>query len=435
MRHLTTECLRALLADEPAAWAGYWASAQDPAGGLCPECERLLSDLLARRAAAADDDGWIERAVAHAVETTALEPAAAVLARELLAVGRHADRLALIRRHPGRFGNPFLVTRLVGAAQGALRTDPRQTARLAELAVAVARELPRSLGEVVPLELELEARAVEANALRAAGDLVAADRRLTQVLGQLPEIADPLLELDVLSYAVSLRKDQRRFAEAEVFADQALDLAEELDDTEQQARLLIKKGDLQYETHRLALAAGTVQAALRLLEGSENHLLLRCAHHNFAYYMAEGGLHAEARAYLQTHRGTFLEKHDPYLHLRLRWIEGRIAEGFGELLTAEGAYRLVQQAYLAKGLLDDAASVTLDLAALLAATNRINEVAELASAAMATFQALGVEREAFAALSLLQGAVASGTVSAAAIRQWAGQLRRGDFAGSLARRN
>lgn len=430
MRHLTTECLRALLANDPAAWATYSASAQDPSGFLCPECEVLLADLLERRAATAHDDGWIDRAAAHAMEATALEPAAVSLSRELLAVGQHVDRLALIRRHPGRFGNPFLVTRLVTAAQGALRTDPRQTARLAELAVAVARELPRSLGDVMPLELELEARAVEANALRAAGDLSTADRRLSQVLAQLPEIADPLLELDVLSFAVSLRKDQRRLVEAEVFVDQALDLAEELEDTEQQARLLIKKSDLQYQSHQLLLAVGTTQKALELLDESPNRYLQHCAHHNLAFYLAEGSLYLQAREYLAEHRSFFLDGPDSYGQLRLRWIEGRIAEGLGEMRGAEGAYRMVQQAFLAKGLLDDAASATLDLAALLTATGRLDEVADLAAAALVSFQALGVEREALAALSLLHGAVVTGTVSAAAIREWAGQLRRGEVAGS-----
>jgi|CXWL01.1.fsa_nt_gi tetratricopeptide (TPR) repeat protein len=436
MRHLTTECLRALLADEPAAWAAYWASAQDPSSFLCPECEALLSGLLERRAASADDC-WMDRAVAHAIEATALEPAAVALARELLAVGTHAERLALIRRHPGRFGNPFLVTRLVATAQAALRTDPRQTARLAELAVAVARELPRSLGEVVPLELELEARAVEANALRAAGDFAAADRRLTQVLGQLPEIADPLLELDVLSYAVSLRKVQHRFGEAEVFVEQALELADELEDTEQRARLLIQKSDLQYYNYQLPVAAATLEEALQILEDGPNQLLLRCAHHNLVVYLAEGGLPRQAREYLAKHRGFFrdLEGLDTYGNLRRRWIEGVIAEGLGEVQAAEGAYRLCQQAFLSKGLLDDAASTTLDLAALLVSTGRLEEVGELATAALTTFQAIGIERNALAALVLLQRAAACGSVSAAAIRKWAGQLRRGDLAGSLARRN
>ncbi|MDX1996529.1 MAG: hypothetical protein SF066_02325 [Thermoanaerobaculia bacterium] len=429
MRHLTTESLRALLADDPAAWAEYRKAAEDSAGRPCPECESLLSDLVSRRDETLAADHWFERATRHALEVTHLEPSAAGQVRELLAVPGHAERLALVRRHPGRFGNPFLVTRLITTAQSALRTDPRQTARLAELAVAAARELPRSLGEVLPLELELEARAVEANALRAAGDLVAADRRLCQVLGQLPEIADPLLELDVLSYAVSLRKDQRRFVEAEVFVDQALDLAEELEDSEQQARLFIMKADLQYYSYRLHLAVTSVQTALQLRADSNNSWLLQCAHHNLASYLVEGGLYREAQSHLQAHRACLRGGQDPYSQLRLRWLEGLIAEGLGDALAAEGGFRLVQQAFLSKGMTYDAAIVTLDLAALLLESGRTGEVVELASAALAAFQAVEVERESLGALSLLRSAAQAGQASASLARLWARQLRRGDPSG------
>lgn len=176
---------------------------------LRPRSERILADLLATPAALRRD-----------------------LYETLAAVDAEGCR------------NPVLVSGLLEESRKRVEGDPLAAAELAALATVVAASLPARFGTGLRQDLMTRSCAMEADALRAQGDLTAAQRRMNQALTALLNTAEPILRAEVVALAAALRRDEGRFAEAEALLDRAILICRDIRDDALAATYLRRRADL-----------------------------------------------------------------------------------------------------------------------------------------------------------------------------------------------
>jgi tetratricopeptide (TPR) repeat protein len=246
------------------------------------------------------------------------------------------------------------------------------------------------------------AKAYEANALRAGGDLKAADKQMATALANVGKLERPEAQAEIVSLAASLRRGQRRLEEALRLVDLAIQLDSEAGDEHQVAKRLFLKGTILFQIGRREEAIGAVKQALERVDPQRDLLLYVAAEHTLLCYLADAGYVTEARK-------RFEEAQDHYdclegewsLQVRRRWLEGNIARGFGETEQAERSLTAVRDSFLERGNGFDAALVSLDLARLYEDQGRLDKLQEQAEAALPIFRSLDLHREAAAALALL----------------------------------
>jgi hypothetical protein len=111
-------------------------------------------------------------------------------------------------------------------------------------------------------------------------------------------------------------------------------------------------------------------------------------------------------------------------HLRLRWVEGRVAAGLGEHQRARQLLTVVRQTFLDAGNPYEAALATLDLVISPLEEGNTAEVRALADEMVAVFRAHNVSREALAAVLLFQEAAHREAATAQLAREVAAALTR-----------
>jgi len=296
----------------------------------------------------------------------------------------------------------------------------------------VAIRLSGHLGEVYHpgwvLDLQARALAYLGNALRATGELKAADfafLRAEEKLGR-SGTGNAQVEAEVLRMKASLKLDQRLFAQAQGYLDRALARYRQTQDLEGIATVLLKKV-------KLVKAEGKIDASIELLRevlgeiaAAKQPRLHAYALQSLLASLALAGRNEEAMDLLPSVREIFRETAEPLDWLRLRWTEASIAQGLGRPSEAEAAYREVQGKFLELGKSYDAALVSLDLATLLAEQGRTEELKSLAAEILPVFESREVHQEAMAALLLFQRACAEEKATVELVRQIAATLRRGN---------
>jgi tetratricopeptide (TPR) repeat protein len=308
-----------------------------------------------------------------------------------------------IERARGRFRSPFLVRLLLEESRRCIPHQPNEALQLAELARLVTNRNPR-MPEY--FELYVLSTASKANACRAQDESGRADElfMLARQIMDKHGITDPAVIARVDDLMGSLRKDQRRFPEAEMLLTRAATLYGLAHSPQDVARVLINLADTYCARGALEPAIETTRTALGLLEPDSDPLLHLCGHYNLAYYLAAAGRHDEAAGQLAADEPLYRRFPEPWTQLRLLWLRGDIAAGRGDLAAAEQAYRETRDGFTAHQMGYDAAMVSLDLAILYLKDGRAAEVQRLAEEMLPIFQAQTVHREALAALRLFQEA-------------------------------
>ncbi len=167
-----------------------------------------------------------------------------------------------------------------------------------------------------------------------------------------------------------------------------------------------------------------LQRAVGLLDPEREARPHLVAQHNLTWALKESGRLDEALASLQEILPLHARSAKAMDLLRLRWLEGKLAQAQGELGRAEAAFREVSDGLLERRVPYDAAMVSLDLAAVLLEQDRIGEMKRLAAESLPIFQALGLHGEALAALALFEQAVERERISLRFIAELAGYLQR-----------
>jgi hypothetical protein len=110
--------------------------------------------------------------------------------------------------------------------------------------------------------------------------------------------------------------------------------------------------------------------------------------------------------------------------IRLRWVEGRIADGLGRTGQAIEILNQVRGEFASRSMDYDTALVSLELATIFAREGRADSVKALARHMAPIFRAQGVHREALAALALFRQAAESEEVTADLARRFLEYLYR-----------
>jgi tetratricopeptide (TPR) repeat protein len=310
-----------------------------------------------------------------------------------------AARLALVERA----GEPWswaLCERVCDASE-------REASRKLERAAAWAR-LARWIAERVqgPEEwrdrLRGYAAAHEANVMRVAGDLGAADLALEEARRLWHAGSDPAGALDpgrLLDLEASLRRDQRRLPEALALLDEAAAVGRTPE------RALLKKGYTLEVMGEYERAVETLLRAAPLILQRGDPRLESILSGNLALNYCHLGRFEEAALLAGRVRAAALETGDEIEVLRMTWAQGRIAAGLGRSGEARKLLAQARRDFAARGMEYDVALALLEESALLLGEGRGVEVKLLARELAVLFDAKGVHREALAALRLFQEAV------------------------------
>ncbi|HTG37154.1 MAG TPA: tetratricopeptide repeat protein [Thermoanaerobaculia bacterium] len=165
-----------------------------------------------------------------------------------------AERLVRVDRSRSRFRGPVLAERLIQESRRRTPASPSEGLDLAELARAVVHRSPDHPDAFSLLAL---ASAQMANACRAGGDLRQAEEHFRHVryLVRNQGVTDPLALAQIDHLEGSLRKDQRRFQEAEELLTRSAMLFRISGDDAETARVLLKLGELSFHQSLLDRAA------------------------------------------------------------------------------------------------------------------------------------------------------------------------------------
>lgn len=222
--------------------------------------------------------------------------------------------------------------------------------------------------------------------------------------GSDPEgILDPgrLLDLEA-----SLRRDQRRFAEALAKADEAFAASQH------PGRVLVKKAFTQEVMGEYEPALETLQESEPLVEKEADARLSYQHKFNRAVLYTHLSRFAEAQALGEEVRAAAMALGDEIFLSRATWLRGRIAAGLGRPRDARSLLEDAQSEFAGRKMWFDVALAHLELARLLLREGKTAEVKALAPQLAEVFKSRKIHREALAALRTFQEAVEQETATA-----------------------
>jgi tetratricopeptide (TPR) repeat protein len=304
--------------------------------------------------------------------------------------------------------------------------DPAQMLELAKLARQAAERLApgeQSLPEII--DLRSRAWAEMANAYRVNDDLPQAEAAMAWAMELHSEgTGSPLLLARLADLSASLFCDQRRFREAFRMLDTAHILYRQQGEAHEAGRVLVMKGLYTGYTGNPEEGLQYLAQGLATLDRERDLRLVFHTLHNILLFRVELGEFEEAQRQIDRMRPLYSQHAGPIELVKLRGIEGKIAAGLSEHDRAETLFRGVRRDLDAAGLGYQAALISLDLAAVCLRLGKKAEVRKLVDEMVATFRAVGVEREAMAAMLMLTDAVANDQTTLELLALVSGVLQR-----------
>ncbi|MEA2694692.1 MAG: hypothetical protein QOJ16_4079 [Acidobacteriota bacterium] len=321
--------------------------------------------------------------------------------------------------HGPEFWTLGLVEELLACSCAKRHENVAATVQYAQLAKLAAENLDAGIyGAQQVADMRARSCAELGNAYRIADDLAQAEQSLTQASHHSETgTGDPLLAASIADLTASLRCHQRRFTEAFQLLDTAYNLYVDHGDRHRAGRTLISKGIYTGYAGEPEEALRLLSRGLLLIDRRREPALLAQAIHAFLWFKVDLGENAFARALIGELRWLYKEHGGKMDFLKLRWLEGRIAAGRGDLSRAEPAFVAVRVGMAEDGLTYHAALAGLDLAAVWFRQGRSGRIPPLVEEMLAAFRARGIAREAFAALLLLSDAYRQQTLSLGLIQR------------------
>jgi transcriptional regulator with XRE-family HTH domain len=312
---------------------------------------------------------------------------------------RHpAERRLLLVEDSRKFRAWALCERVAAESIEAAGEDPREAVRLAQLALRIAELCPGP--EAWRRRLEGYAGLHLANAYRASGNLPPAReaRVRGKKLWETGAPADPglLNEALVLQIEANLLLADRRFAEALKLIEEAL----RVDRSGITARLLYTKASILVDMDDLQGSIAVLEEATSLVDATREPRLALGIRLKFLLTLCLGDRAVEAQPHLGQVR-SIAERLNRDLDLtRVLWLEGMVAADVGQSVDAKAKLQQVRREMVKREIAYDYALVTLDLAVVLLAENRTQEVRALATDLIWIFRSQQLSENALAALRL-----------------------------------
>lgn len=337
-----------------------------------------------------------------------------------------AARQRLLLSNSGRFRTRAVCELLCDSALAFCPTDPHQAVARAELARDLAETLPEDrYSKRMVNDAQARAWSVLGHAQREASDLRAAESsfaRAEELVGS--GSGDPLEIGRVWYLEAILRHTQRRFDEALVLYRRAEREFHAARDRHLVGSVHIDRARTFYELGELERAVASVRAGLEMVDAERNPRMPLVGKHNLTLYLQQLGRTREALELV----GELLPLHAQVGggadRLRLVWLEGKIAHAQGDLPRAALKFETVRQGFRDRSLPFEAAQASLDLAAVCLRQGDLGEVERLARETVAVFRALEIDREAIAAVALLEQAARAREVSLTLVAELAAYLKQ-----------
>ncbi len=306
--------------------------------------------------------------------------------------------------------------------------DPEAMVGLAEAAVGLARSMdPAECPGGARGLADLQARAwgALANARRVANDPLQAERELYRALARFDEgTGDRLLLARLMSFAGSQFMAQRRFGEADAVLGLAFGVYAEAGERHLAGKTRLQQGLAAGYGGDSARAVNLVLHSLTWIEHAREPETTLDGLHSLGWYLAEAARFEEASTVAWAARALYASHGGEHLHIKLGWLDGRIAAGLGHPARAERAFRTARDAFLRLEMPYTAAIVALDLGVLFLEEGRTAEARALIRETLATFTALRIPREASAALLLLRRAARLDRLTVTVLRSAAADLQK-----------
>jgi tetratricopeptide (TPR) repeat protein len=304
-----------------------------------------------------------------------------------------------------RFACPRLVSLLIERSHASRYSDPEEMLLWATMARNLALRVSPETAANESRLADLRARAwgQYGNALRIVGRLREAEEALISAQAHLETgTGDPVLRARVWEQIASLHTFQRRFDEAVTKLEEAADVYRHLGEGHALARTFVQQAIA-------CLYAGGAEAAVSLLnqaiplidQEGDPHLLMAACHNLIRCYIDLDQPELALSLYSET-RDLYKEFSDSLILLRAGWQEGQLLRDLGHLRAAEMALLRAREGFIERGLMYEAAVVSLDLAALYAKLRSADDLRQTVAATVPIFRALHVDREALASLLQLQ---------------------------------
>ncbi|HEX4965625.1 MAG TPA: hypothetical protein VF173_32745 [Thermoanaerobaculia bacterium] len=319
-----------------------------------------------------------------------------------------------------------LCESLLEKSRALRHADPAGMLRMAELArVAADRLDAEAYGAERRTDMQARAWAELANAYRVAEDLTQSEAAMAYAL-ELRALGtgEPLLYARIADLNASLLVDQRRFKESFRMLDLAYAIHRRYSDSHEVGRVVILKGLYTGYAGKPEEGLQLLVRGLAMIDRARDAKLVFHTLHNILLFRVELGEYERAQRQLQQMR-TLYAAHAGWLDMvKLHRLEGEIAAGLGDLVTAEATFQQIREDLNDAGLGYQAALVSLDLAGVWMRQNRTPDVRGLVSEMLDSFRVLGVEREALSALHLLHDALERDQATLDVLRLVGGILRR-----------
>ena len=362
----------------------------------CPECWAVYKELQR-----------LKREVGHWDELVVVSESAQVpdLAAELDPLP-HPERVRAVEEEE-RFQTWGFCRWLLERSRKEAFADGQRSVDWAALALRIATHLGEEYGESAVAAIRAEALATLGNAQRMIGEFRTAEESFLAAEELLDRSGDgdPLLMAEVQSLKASLRLDQRRFAESRDLVRCALAVFRDQGERRKVSKLLLLEAKVDWESGHPAEAAEILRRASGEIDPQTQPDLHRMARFNLLSILVRENPSEEAAALLAEVAPLFADEPSESTHrLRLRWAEGLIARGLGDLDTARSALSEVQQEFVSRQMGYDAALVAIDLGLLYLEIGEVDALRRLASELMPIFAAKDLSKEAFASLLLYQDA-------------------------------
>lgn len=327
-----------------------------------------------------------------------------------------AERVPMIQRARSHFRGSEMVRLLLHESDRRLQIqgDLAQAEELAGLAREVLEAEPGCAGYQPLRVLVLGALA---NLRRAKGDLPGADGAFEQVreLMRTERVGEAEVKARIDELEGSLRKEQRRFQEAEELLARAELFYQMTDDWEGNIRALLKLGITFQLQGKLQQASHVTRSALRMMSPGPSRFYLS-ARYCLASHLTRAGDFEKALAMLKEDEERFRGATDPAVPLRVDRLRGEIAEAQGDETAAEEAYRKALEGFLEQKKDFEAVLAGLHLAGLYLRQGKSREMKELAERMIPVVEAGEAGEIHCEALALLQDVARGGEITVEQLR-------------------
>lgn len=291
------------------------------------------------------------------------------------------------------------------------RSNRRRGLELAQLALEHLSTLGSVMPEAEHSRFMAQAWTTLGNAHRLLLDYATAEEAFANA-GLLLAAPDVPCELraELACSQCELRRYQRRFADALVFAEQAVELSQ--GEPGSLVTALMCRGGVWWHLGKWQRATSDYEAAARQLAASGKLYEQLVAVQNLADTLVRSGRYAEAQSELERAKELVEQLGEAGPRCHTEWLEGLLASHTGRLAAAEAHLTTAREGLRALGEKGHFAIVSLDLAAVVLGEGRTEETLAILGEALPHLAALRLEDESLMALKLLQRAVAERRVVA-----------------------